>query len=235
MRGKLEMMRVGVYLDTILVPLSLFITICYHAYLCHTIKNKPSHTTFGVNKLRRTSWALNLNQGDDKKNMLTVQSMRNTLMEAIFIASITILINMALAALSNNAYNATHSVFTSKFFGSKSDKIMIFKYGSASLCLVLSFLCSSMAIGFLIDANFLMNTTHGESLSWNYTHTILERGFTLALIGNRFFCVAIPLMLWMLGPVTVFLASLGLVCLLYEFDFVCKIHNLAINNNAIKI
>ncbi|XLS90836.1 hypothetical protein HN51_066844 [Arachis hypogaea] len=226
------MMRIGVYLDTILVPLSLFITIGYHAYLCHSIKNKPSRTTFGLNKLRRTSWALNLNQGDDKKNMLTVQSMRNTLMEAIFIASITILINMALAALSNNAYSARHSVFTSIFFGSKSDKIITLKYGSTSLCLVLSFLFSSMAIGFLIDANFLMNT-HGEFLSWNYTQTILERGFTFALIGSRFFCVSVPLMLWMLGPVTVFIASLGLVCLLHEFDFVSKVSNLAINNVSI--
>ncbi|XLT12842.1 hypothetical protein HN51_058532 [Arachis hypogaea] len=89
-----------------------------------------------------------------------------------------------------------------------------------------------MAIGFLIDANFLMNT-HGKFLSWNYTQTILERGFTLALIGNIFFCVSVPLMLWMLGPVTVFLASLGLVYLLHEFDFVSKVSNLAINNVSI--
>ena len=55
-------MGVAVYLDTILVPLSLFITIGYHAYLCHNIKNKPSRTTYGINKLRRTTWGVNLNQ-----------------------------------------------------------------------------------------------------------------------------------------------------------------------------
>ncbi|KAJ1384213.1 hypothetical protein SESBI_42716 [Sesbania bispinosa] len=210
----------AVYLDTILVPLSLFITIGYHAYLCHTIKNKPSRTTYGINKLRRTAWGLNLNQGDDKKAMLTTQSLRNTLMITILIATITILFNLALAALTNNTYNASH-LFSSGFFGSKSDKIFVLKYGSASICLSISFLCSSMAIGFLIDANFLMNT-YGEFLSGVYTQSILERGFILALVGNRVFCVAVPMMLWMLGPVPVFLASLALVFVLHEFDFVSK-------------
>lgn len=211
----------GIYLDTILVPLSLFITIVYHAFLCYTIKNKPSRTTYGIDKLRRTTWGLNVNQGDDKKAMLCVQTMRNTLMTTILTATITILVNMALAALNNNAFNASH-LFSSGFFGSKSDTIFLLKYGSPSICLLISFLCSSMAIGFLIDANFLMNA-YGDFLSGGYTQSVLEKGFTLAFVGNRVFCLAIPLMLWMLGPVLVFLASIALVCLLHEFDYVPKL------------
>nr|AFK43682.1 unknown [Medicago truncatula] len=111
--------------------------------------------------------------------------------------------------------------FSSGFFGSKSDTIFLLKYASASICLLISFLCSSMAIGFLIDANFLMNA-YGDFLSGGYTQSVLEKGFTLAFVGNRVFCVAIPLMLWMLGPVLVFLASIALVCLLHEFDYVPK-------------
>ncbi|ESW12069.1 hypothetical protein PHAVU_008G082000 [Phaseolus vulgaris] len=213
-------MRVDLCLDTIFIPFSLFITVTYHVYLCHTIKNNPSRTTYGIDKLKRTTWSLNLNQGDSGKAMLTVQSLRNTLMSTILTASITILINLGLAALSNNTYNASH-LFSSGFFGSKSDEIFVLKYGSTSLCLVMSFLFSSMAIGFLIDANFLMNA-YGEFLSGGYTETILERGFTLALVGSRVLCVAVPLMLWMLGPVPVLVASLLLVFVLHELDFVCK-------------
>jgi len=141
-------------------------------------------------------------------------------MSTILTASITILINLALAALMNNTYNASH-LFSSVFFGSKSDKVLVLKYGSASLCLVMSFTFSSMAIGFLIDANFLMNA-YGEFLSGGYTESILERGFTLALVGSRVLCVSVPLMLWMLGPVPVLVASLVLVFVLHELDFVCK-------------
>ncbi|KAL2330575.1 hypothetical protein Fmac_018156 [Flemingia macrophylla] len=214
------MMGVNVYLDTILIPLSIFITVTYHAYLCYTIKNKPSRTTYGTDKMRRTAWGLHLNQGDASKAMLTVQSLRNTFMSTILTATVTILITMALTALTNNAYNARH-LFSGGFFGSKSDKILVLKYGSATICLVVSFICSSMAIGFLTDANFLMNA-YGEFLSGSYTQTILEKGFSLALVGNRVLCVAVALMLWMLGPVPVLLASLVLVFVLHEFDFVSR-------------
>lgn len=50
------------FLDTILVPLSLFITIGYHVYLWHHLKYKPSHTTIGMNMLKRRSWLRELNQ-----------------------------------------------------------------------------------------------------------------------------------------------------------------------------
>lgn len=44
---------VVLYMDTILVPISLFITIGYHAYLWHNLKNNPRLTTIGMNFLRR--------------------------------------------------------------------------------------------------------------------------------------------------------------------------------------
>ncbi|KAJ7961069.1 Protein of unknown function, DUF599 [Quillaja saponaria] len=215
-------MGVIVYIDTILVPISLFLTVGYHAYLWNTIKNKPSHTTIGMDKLRRTAWFVNLKKlGEDKKGMLAVQSLRNTLMAAILTATITILVNLALAALANNSYSASH-LFKGAFFGTQSGRIFALKYGSASLFLVISFLCSSMAIGYLIDANFLMNAYGEFSSQLGYTQTILERGFTLALIGNRVLCITFPLLLWMLGPVPVMLASLALVWGLYELDFAAK-------------
>lgn len=49
-------MGVSVYLDTILVPLSLFLTVGYHAYLWHTFTTKPSITSIGIDMLRRRSW-----------------------------------------------------------------------------------------------------------------------------------------------------------------------------------
>jgi hypothetical protein len=52
----LKDMEVVAFLDTILVPLSLFLTLGYHAYLWHSFKNKPCNTTIGINALRRTAW-----------------------------------------------------------------------------------------------------------------------------------------------------------------------------------
>jgi hypothetical protein len=54
----------------------------------------------------------------------------------------------------------------------------------------------------------------------SYVSEILERGFTLNTVGNRLFYSALPLLLWIFGPVLVFLCSLTMVPLLYNLDFV---------------
>ncbi|KAG6643583.1 uncharacterized protein LOC122277317 [Carya illinoinensis] len=217
-------MGVMVYLDTILVPLSLFFTLGYHAYLWHSFKNKPCNTTIGINTLTRRAWFQDITQGDNKKGMLAVQSLRNTIMATTLTASIAILVNMALAALVNNAFKASGHLLTNPIFGSQSGRIVVVKFGSASLLLLVSFLCSSMSIGYLIDANILINAC-GEFSSPGHTQTIFERGFMLALIGNRVLYITFPLMLWLLGPVLVALSSVALIWVLYELDFSGKLTN----------
>ncbi|KAI7998970.1 FAM10 family protein [Camellia lanceoleosa] len=120
------------YLDTILVPLSLFLTIGYHALLWHNFKNKPFLTTFGMLAQRRREWLKDMQQGDDKMGMLAVQSLRNTLMATILTSTVSILLTLSLAALTNSTYTATH-LFTNSIFGSQSSKILAVKYGSASV------------------------------------------------------------------------------------------------------
>ncbi|KAF8007540.1 hypothetical protein BT93_K1528 [Corymbia citriodora subsp. variegata] len=213
-------MRVIAYSDTVLVPLSLFVTVGYHAFLWHNIKHRPAITTIGHDAQRRKEWFLALKEGDNKAAMLAVQSTRNTLMVTILTATIAILINLALAALTNNAYSADH-LFSSVFFGSKSPKIFALKYGSASFFSSFSFLCSSMAVGYLIDANYLVNAANSDGMfsTSPYTLAVYERGFLLALFGNRLLCVTFPLLMWMFGPVPVALSSVALVWGLYELDF----------------
>ncbi|KAM7532089.1 hypothetical protein LguiB_035499 [Lonicera macranthoides] len=158
-------------------------------------------------------------KGNDKKGMLAVQSLRNKLMDTILTASITVIIIISLAALMNNTYHANH-IFKGGIFGSQSGKIVVVKYGSALIFLLFSFICSSMGLGNLIDANFLINAMGEFSSSPKYTERILERGFMLAVIGNRVLCMSFPMLMWMLGPVPVALSSAALVWALYGLDFI---------------
>ncbi|CAL9003030.1 unnamed protein product [Prunus brigantina] len=214
-------MEVLVYLDTILVTLSLFLLISYHAYLWRTFKTKPSHTTIGIDSIRRRIWFLEIKEGDGLKDMLAVQSLRNTQMGAIFTTSIAIAFSLALAALTNNAYNARHLLIESPLFGSQSGRMFALKYGFASVILLFSSLCSSMATVFFIDTIFLINAS-AEFSSSGITQTLFERGYMLALIGHRLLCISFPLMLWLFGPVPVALSSLALVWWLSEIDYVGK-------------
>lgn len=216
-------MVVANYLDTILVPLSMFLSVGYHALLWHNFKNNPSLITIGINTLKRREWLQGIKQGDDKKEVLAVQSLRNTLMEAILTATVTILITIALAALANNAYKASDLLATTSFFGSQTGRIIVLKYGSASVFLLTSFLCSSIAISYLVDANFLINAS-GELLSRGHTKNVLERGFLMGVVGSRLLCISLPLLLWLIGPVLVLISSLAMLWVLYGLDYATKLH-----------
>ncbi|KAJ6865570.1 hypothetical protein NC651_035973 [Populus alba x Populus x berolinensis] len=124
------------YLDTILAPLSLFLMVGYHVYLWHCFKNKPSQISEGIEALKRKTWFAQLKEGDTKTGMLAVQSLRNAQMATISTAAIAIIINLALAALTNNNYKASHLLSGSAFFGSQSGKLYVLKFGSASLSLL---------------------------------------------------------------------------------------------------
>ncbi|KAH9609840.1 hypothetical protein KSS87_014034 [Heliosperma pusillum] len=211
------------YLDTILVPLSLFLTVGYHVFLWHNLKNNPSVILQGITTLKRREWLQGIKLGDDKKEMLAVQSLRNALMEAILTATITILVILSLAALANNAYKASDLMGVTPFFGSQSGRIIALKYGAASISLIISFMCSSLAIGYLVDANFLINSS-GEFLGREHTRTVLERGFFMGVVGGRVLCVSLTLLLWLFGPMPVVISSLALLWVLYGLDYVGKAH-----------
>ncbi|XP_027065290.1 uncharacterized protein [Coffea arabica] len=244
-------------LDVILVPTSLFITIGYHAYLWHRLRRKPCLATIGLNSIKRRSWLQHLNQGDEKKGMLAVQSLRNTLMATILTAIVTITISLCLAALANNSFDGANHLLPSPRFhegpqppqysstssssillgGLQSGKIVALKCGSASILLLASFLCSAMGLGCLIDANFLVNALGmdrelSSSPDPQYTRSIMERGFRLAVVGNRVLCITFPLLLWvMFGPIPLALSSLALVGALYEHDFPATSLSSKLNNN----
>ncbi|KAF5737297.1 hypothetical protein HS088_TW13G00176 [Tripterygium wilfordii] len=211
------------YLDSVLPPMSLFLMIGYHAYLWQCFKHRQSQTTLGIDALMRNSWFshLDITQANDKKGMLAVQSLRNTLMATILTATVAILINGALAALTNNSYTQDH-LFKSPLFGSRSGTIYVLKFGSASICVLLSFLCSSMAVRYLIDASFLINAL-GEFSSVADAQLVLERGFMLATVGNRMLCVAFPMVIWLFGPIPMAMSTVALVWGLHELDFAPKL------------
>ena len=160
-------------------------------------------------------------QDVDKKGMLAVQSLRNIQMVAILNASFAIILNTALAALTNNSYKAIHLFNnTTLFSGSRSGQIFVLKYGFASLLLLLSFFCSSIALSFFMDANFLINALSFEYFSsFEHSKIVLERGNLFALLGNRLLLLSFPLLLWVFGPLPVVLSSAALIWRLYELDF----------------
>ncbi|ONK62693.1 uncharacterized protein A4U43_C07F6980 [Asparagus officinalis] len=204
-------------LDLILVPASLFLTVGYHAYTWQCSKLKKPVTSTGLNLMKRRAWLADILPADSKKAMLGVQSLRNFLMSAILSASIAIILNSCLAAVANNTYKYSN-LLQNPVFGLQTGNLLILKYASVSLLLLFSFLCSSIAVGCIIEASFLI-TASEELVYMAQAERMFDRGSVLAIVGNRVLYIAISLLLWVFGPVPLAISSVGMVWVLYNLDF----------------
>ncbi|URE02070.1 hypothetical protein MUK42_20639 [Musa troglodytarum] len=187
------------YLDLVLVPSSLLLHILYHCWL----------------------WR----KDNDKKNILAVQSIRNAIMASTLMATTSILLCSGLAAVISSTYSIKKPL-DDALFGAHGEFMVSLKYVTLLLIFLFAFLCYSLSIRFINQVNFLINTPccghDGSPVTPQYVCDLLEKGFFLNTVGNRLFYAALPLLLWIFGPVLVPLSSLIMVPILYNLDTVSE-------------
>ncbi|CBI20793.3 unnamed protein product, partial [Vitis vinifera] len=93
------------YLDVVLVPLGLFITMGYHVWLWHKVRTQPLSTFIGMNVNGRRFWVSAMMKDNDKKNILAVQTLRNAIMGSTLMATTSILLCCGLAAVISSTYS----------------------------------------------------------------------------------------------------------------------------------
>ncbi|XP_038712617.1 uncharacterized protein LOC120006604 [Tripterygium wilfordii] len=218
------------YLDVILVPLGFLITLGYHFWLWHKVRTQPLTTIIGINATARRFWVSAIMKDNEKKNILAVQTLRNAIMGSTLMATTSILLSAGLAALISSTYSVKKPL-EDAVYGAHGEFMVALKYVTILTIFLFSFLCHSLSIRFINQVNILINVPHQEYdsssetttsfiVTPDYVNELLEKGFMLNTVGNRLFYAALPLLVWIFGPVLVFLCSLTLVPVLYNLDFV---------------
>jgi uncharacterized membrane protein len=153
--------------------------------------------------------------------VLVVQSLRNVIMGSTLMATTAVLFCTGIAAVLSSTY-AIKKPLSDAVFGAHGEYMMALKYVALLLLFLFAFLCHSLAICFLNQASFLINTSAlaADLVTADFMGEILERGFTLNFVGNRLFYAGVPLLLWIFGPLLAFLSSLVMIPLLYNLDVV---------------
>ena len=172
-------------------------------------------------------------QNNEKQAILVVQSVRNVLMGSTLVATTSILFCTGVAAVLSSTY-AVKKPISDAVFGAQGEYMMALKYVVMLLLFLFAFLCHTLAICFLNQASFLINTSDClvsadgaagpegglPSACRDYVAEVMERGFTLNLVGNRLFYAGVPLLLWIFGPLLAFLSSAVMIPILYNLDIV---------------
>ena len=142
-------------------------------------------------------------------------------MGSTLMATTSILLCAGLAAVISSTYSVKKPL-NDTVFGAHGEFMVALKYVTLLTIFLFSFFCHSSSIRFINQVNILINTPPDPRniVTPEYVSELLEKGFLLNTVGNRLFYMALPLLLWIFGPVLVFLCSITMVPVLYNLDFV---------------
>ena len=85
--------------DLLSLMASMLLVLAYHLFLRRKIRKDPTYTVQAINRIARTAWVETI-MHDGKKDVLAVQTLRNSTMAATFLASTSILLIIGVLTLS---------------------------------------------------------------------------------------------------------------------------------------
>ena len=204
--------------EIMLVVSAAVVIIAYHAHLYNKGRRDPLTTAVGITNHARQMWVKGVIR--DRRDIMAVQTLRNQVMAATFLASTAILICLGSfsAAFRPGVFSEiSHAL---NLLGTKTETLWMFKVMLLGILFFVTFFNFTLAIRYYNHAGFMINTfeKNDATVSEEAVTRVLNHGALHYTIGMRGFYLSVPLALWLFGPVWMFLGSLVLVAVLYRLD-----------------
>ena len=202
-----------------LSPAALLLLLTYHLYLFRKIKNSPLETAIGAADQVRALWVDDVMKR--QRDILAVQTLRNWTMAATFLASTAILITLAVFNFILTTDRQGDLVTLFNQLGNQTDFWWITKLALVGINFFFAFFNFTLAIRYYNQAGFALTVPMQEDhsiISIQSANSLLYRGARHYTMGMRAFYLAIPLVLWLLGPIWFFIGSVILVLVFKHID-----------------
>lgn len=191
--------------------LALYVTVARARERAH-----PDRVLRTLNANARTLWVQTV-MDSGRMDVLAIQTLRNSVMAASFMASTAILLIIGAFTITANIEHVA------RFWGGAAAHTPWAPLKIAVLLLdfALAFYQFSMAIrmfnhvGYMINVAPALRTAH---MGLAEVSAMLNRGGAHYAVGMRMFFVCLPLMAWLLGPLWLVAGTAGLVLALWRFD-----------------
>jgi uncharacterized membrane protein len=156
---------------------------------------------------------------EEKRDIVAVQSLRNWVMAATFLASTAVLISLGLvaSAFRTDIAAASHGL---NLFGHASQTLWMLKLLVLAALFFFAFFNFTLAIRYYNHAGFIINVPQElePAASIDTVAGVLNHGAVHYFLGMRGFYLAIPLGLWLFGPVWLLGGSVLVLLVLYRID-----------------
>jgi uncharacterized membrane protein len=199
---------------------ALVILLCYHLYFVYMVRAKPLKTSIGLTNRLRRRWVETVME--EKRDLLAVQTLRNWVMAASFLASAAILLAIGILSVAFRSEKLSAIAQAVNLVGSQSETLWFVKLLLLTIDFFFAFFNFSLAIRYYNHAGFMINVPRDRDslVSPEYTAQVLEHGTLHYTIGMRGYYLGIPFALWLFGPTWLLIGTIALVAALRKLDYV---------------
>jgi uncharacterized membrane protein len=206
-------------LDTAALLFSVGLVAAYYGFLRWQVrKNNPHYTVHAVNTVARAHWVETV-MASGKMDVLAVQTLRNSVMAASFMASTAIL--LIIGALTLSGGDRSGQLWHALNPGGTDPWLVTLKLLLLLSDFFFAFFCFSMAVRFFNHVGYMINVPaeHGlEALAPARVARYLNRAGRYYTLGMRAFFICVPLVFWFFGPHFMVVATVALTGALHRLD-----------------
>lgn len=198
---------------------SALLLAAYHVFMRLRLRRLPTYTVQAVHDIARTAWVESVMQ--DGRDILAVQTLRNSTMAATFLASTAVLLIMGVLSLSSQGDKLEGTWHVLNFFGATDPTLWLVKLIVLMLDLCWAFFCFTLAVRKFNHVGYLVNLPKDFEhplITPRYVAAYLNRAGRYYSLGMRAYYFTLPLLFWLFGPHLMLASSVLLVLMLYHLD-----------------
>ena len=195
----------------------------YHVYWLYQVRHTPLQTYRGVTRHLRRVWVVFIIT--DKRDILSVQTLRNWIMASSFLASTAMIIWLGFLSFLFKPDHVWEIPFDPALIFTRMKTLFMIKLMFLMVHFFFAFFSFTLSIRYLNQINFMINVPVecDPLLSPELIANTLDTGMVHYTLGMRAFYLSVVATLWLFGPVWMFLGSLVLVFVLYKLDHCCAL------------
>jgi len=195
----------------------------YHIYWVYQLRKAPLMTYKGITSHLRHMWVESIMK--ERRDILSVQTLRNWIMAASFLASTAMLIGLGLLSFLFKPEHVAEIPFEFSLIFSKMRTLFLAKLMLLMVHFFFAFFSFTLSIRYLNQVNFMINVPIecDPLLTPEFIAHTLDLGMNHYTMGMRAFYLSVVAALLLYEPVWMFIGSLILVYILYKLDHCCTL------------
>jgi uncharacterized membrane protein len=209
----------GMRNDVLMLLASLGLLLGYHLFLVLKARRSRHHTFRGLMAHSRAAWTRSVMDGG--KDILAVQTLRNSTMAATFMASTAVFLITGVLTLSTQGDKLETTWHALNFTGGSGPELWLLKILVMLLDLFIGFFSFSMSIRYFHHVGYMINVPLSGKfgkIAPEQVIDLLERAGHFYWTGMRSYFFLVPLILWFFGPHFMLGSTAALLGVLYLLD-----------------